>query len=222
MRTCRSPKITYLARFQPWDLAVGAGAYVDDLNATFRASLLQLTLIGGAILALTLVAAWLINRDITQSLGPLKAAMERLAKGDLSTNIPGTSRQDEIGGMAAAVLVFKDSMSEAERLRAEQEADKARAAAERTAVLNRMADTFEGQIGHLVEALSAASTGLATTARSVTGTANQSNQQAATVAAAAEEASTGLHTVAAAAEELTASIGEITRQVAQSAHITGE
>ena len=54
----------------------------------------------------------------------------------------------------------------------------------------------------------------------MTGTANQSNQQAAAVAAAAEEASTGMQTVASAAEELTASIGEIGRQVAQSSKIT--
>ena len=83
-----------------------------------------------------------------------------------------------------------------------------------------MADTFESQIGRLVGMLSSASTELEATAQSMTGNANQSNQQAADVAAAAEEASTGLQTVASAAEELTASIGEIGRQVAQSSTIT--
>ena len=71
------------------------------------------------------------------------------------------------------------------------------------------------------QTLSAAPAELETTARSVTGTANLSNQQAAFVAAAAEEASTGLHTVAFAAEEFTASINEITRQVAESSRIAG-
>jgi hypothetical protein len=70
--------------------------------------------------------------------------------------------------------------------------------------------------------LSWESTKLEATAQSMTGTADRSNQQAATVAAAAEQASTGMQTVAAAAEELTASIGEIGRQVAQSSKITSK
>jgi methyl-accepting chemotaxis protein len=198
-----------------------AGSWINDVEASFRHSLIRLGVIGSTILVLILLTAWLVDRDITTSLGYLKAAMDRLATGDLSTAIPGTERQDEIGGMASAVLAFKDGMTEAERLRSEQETTKLRAATERTTVLNRMADSFRSQIGRLVETLSANSTALEATARSVTGTANQSNQQAATIAAAAEEASSGLHTVASAAEELTASIGEITRQVAQSARVTG-
>ena len=113
-QTERLPKITYVARFAPWDLVFGAGDYVDDLDAAFRAILLTLSTIGGVILVVTLLAAWLINRDITVSLGGLKAAMDRLAKGDLATPIPGADRRDEVGGMAAAVLVFKGSMIETE------------------------------------------------------------------------------------------------------------
>ena len=124
--------------------------------------------------------------------------------------------------MAATVLVFKDSMTETERLRAEQEEIKLQAAAEQKAALHRMADGFESKVGHLVGMLSSSSTELEATAQSMTGTADQSNQQAAAVAAAAEEASTGMQTVASAAEELTASIGEISRQVAQSSKITAK
>ena len=101
-----------------------------------------------------MLAAWLVNRDITVSLGALNAAMDRLAKGDLATVVPGADRRDEIGGMAATVLVFKDSMAEAERLRAEQEETKPQAAAEQKAALHRMADGFESKVGRLVGMLS--------------------------------------------------------------------
>jgi methyl-accepting chemotaxis protein len=47
----------------------------------------------------------------------------------------------------------------------------------------------------------------------------ETNHQATGVAAAAEEAGAGMQTVAASAEELSSSIGEITRQLAQSARI---
>ncbi|PPQ36169.1 methyl-accepting chemotaxis protein [Rhodopila globiformis] len=215
------PKLAYVLPVPGWNLFVGTGLYIDDLDRDMRAATIQVGLVAGATLVIALLAAWLVNRDIAVSLGSLKAAMDHLAKGDLNTSIPGAERRDEVGGMARAVLVFKDTMLEAERLRAEQEAVKQHAAAERASVLNRMADGFQDQIGHLVQSLSARSAELEATARSVTSTADQSNQQAASIAAAAEQASGGLHTVAAAAEELTASIGEITRQVAQSARISG-
>jgi methyl-accepting chemotaxis protein len=214
------PKLSYVARFAPWGLVFVAGAYVDDLDAAFYASVIRLAVIGCVIMAITLLAAWLVNRDITGSLGGLKHAMERLAKGDLTTEVPGTHRGDEVGDMAGAVLVFKESMAETERLRTEQEELRRRAAVEQKAALNQMADAFETKIGHLVGLLSSGSTELEATAQSMTGTAQLSNQQAATVAAAAEQAGTGLHAVAAAAEQLTASISEITRQVAQSSKIT--
>jgi methyl-accepting chemotaxis protein len=216
------PKVTYLARFAPWDLVFGAGAYVDDINTAYHALVLRLASIGGVVLAVTLLVAWLVNRDITVSLGSLKIAMDRLAKGDLGTQIPGTQRRDEVGGMAATVLVFKDGMAETERLRIEQEEVKRQTAAEHQAALHGMANSFESKVGHLVGMLTSASTELEATAQSMTGTANQSNRQAVAVASAAEQASTGMQTVASAAEELSASIGEIGRQVAQSSRITAK
>jgi len=221
-KTEPQPKVAYVARYVPWDLVFVIGAYTDDLETAFRDSLWQLVAAGGAILLVTLLAAWLINVDIKGSLDRLRAAMDRLAKGDLATAVPGTDRRDEIGAMAEAVLVFKDGMTETERLRAAQEEVKRKAAEEQKATLSRMADGFESKIGHLVGVLSKSSAALETTAQSMTGTAEQSNRQAGTVASSAEKASTGLQTVAAAAEELTASIGEISRQVAQSSDISGK
>jgi len=213
-------KIVASGKFAPWNMVINTGAYTDDLDAAFHASLASMGVAGGGILLLTILAAWLVSRDITVSLGGLKTAMDRLAKGDLTIVVPGTNRSDEIGGMAATVLVFRDHMAEAERLRAAQDELKHQAAAAQQVALRQMADGFETKVGHLVEILSARATDLEATARSLSGSATQSNRQASVVASAAEEASTGLQTVAAATEELTSSIGEINRQVAQSAKIT--
>jgi methyl-accepting chemotaxis protein len=221
-QTAPLPKVAYVARFDPWQAAVFASAFTDDLDAAFRSDLMRLCAAGGFVLLATLLAAWLVNRDITRSMGGLRNAMVRLARGEITAEVPGTGRRDEVGDMASAVVVFKESMGETERLRAAQEAAKAQAAADHQAALNQMADGFEDKVGHLVGQLSSASTELEVTARSMTSTADQSKQQAATVSAAANEATTGLQTVAAAAEELTASIGEIGRQVAQSSKITGK
>jgi methyl-accepting chemotaxis protein len=111
--TQTQPKIAFVVRFVPWNVVFTIGAYTGDLDASFGAFAVQLAIIAGPILLVTLLVAWLINRDITVPLDGLKAAMDRLAKGDLSTLIPGIGRRDEVGGMAEALLVFKDAQVEA-------------------------------------------------------------------------------------------------------------
>ncbi len=213
-------KVVVVSRFQPWDMAFFAGAYTDDLDDVFHASVFRMIVFGGVVLLIAILAAWLVNRDITQSLRALKLSMDRLAKGDLSVAIAGAERHDEIGEMASTVMIFKNNMNETERLRAEQDSAKQQAAAKQKTMLSGMADGFESKIVHLVGQLSTGSTALETTARSLTASAGEGNRQAASVASAAEEASGGLQTVASASEELSASIGEISRQVAQSSKIT--
>ncbi|HTW28645.1 MAG TPA: methyl-accepting chemotaxis protein [Acetobacteraceae bacterium] len=178
-------------------------------------------LAGCGITAICLLIGWSMVRGISTPVRAMTGAMRQLAEHDLSADIPGITRGDEIGGMAAAVQVFKDNMIKADRLAAEQEAE--RAAKERRAA--RLADLvqgFEQQVSGMVGQLSSASTELEATATSMSETADQTNSQATAVAAAAEEASAGVQTVAASAEELTASIGEISRQVAQSSRMTGK
>jgi methyl-accepting chemotaxis protein len=88
--------------------------------------------------------------------------------------------------------------------------------------LDRMAVDFQTRVGQLVAVLGDSSKALENTAQSMAATADVTTSQAATVANAAEEASVSVQTVAASADELTSSIGEISRQVTQSAQITGK
>ena len=99
---------------------------------------------GGGVLVITLLVAWFINRDITGSLGRLKAAMEVLARGELGVEIPGTTRRDEVGTMAAAVVVFQEHMVKAERLATEQAEEREHAQAAKHAALLAMAETSLG------------------------------------------------------------------------------
>ena len=170
-------------------------------------------LIGLSLATCVLMAVALI-RGISSPIIGMTAAMQRLAGHDLSVEIPGAGRGDEIGGMSAAVRVFKESMAATETLTAES-----RAATEarevRATHLESLARGFEGRVGEMVGMLSAASTQMEATARSMSVTATETHDYAGTVVGAAEQANGGVHTVAAAAEQLTASIHEITRQVTQ-------
>jgi methyl-accepting chemotaxis protein len=173
----------------------------------------------GIIALLCILTGWSMIRSISTPITVMTDAMRRLAGGEMKVRIPGSSRSDEIGGMATAVQVFKDNMIRAAELSAAQET--AHAATEQRATrLNDLLHGFETKIGSLVGILSSASTEMEKTAQSMSSTATQTNEQALAVTSAAEEANAGVQTVASAAEELTSSIGEISRQVVQSSRIT--
>ncbi len=78
---------------------------------------------GLAAIALLLggIAAFVIARGITKPVGAMTVAMGRLANKDWSTEVPALDRGDEIGHMAKAVQVFKESGMENDRLQKEAE-----------------------------------------------------------------------------------------------------
>ena len=164
-------------------------------------------------------ASFLIGRSISRALLGMIQAMGALARGDLSTAIPGIGRRDEIGEMAAAVDVFKTNMTETERLRAEQAAVEERQRHQRKAEMQRMANAFEGAVGEIVDTVSSAATELEASADTLTKAAARASELSATVAAGSEEASTNVQSVSAASEELSSSINEISRQVQESARV---
>ena len=174
----------------------------------------------GAATLLTLLASFLIGRAITRPVGAITGAMQKLSAGALDTEVPERDRRNEIGQMASALQVFKDNMIEAERLRAEQQAEQQRQI-DRGKSIEASVLAFEKSIGEIVGTVSSAAAELQTAAGSMSATAEETNRQATTVAAASEQASTNVQTVSAATEELSSSIGEISRQVSESSRISG-
>jgi methyl-accepting chemotaxis protein len=171
-----------------------------------------------AVLAASAGMILMVRRRVCKPIVDLTATMSRLASGDVSDEISGAERGDEIGAMAAAVRVFKDNMIEAERLAAEKAAEND-VKMRRVQMLDELTRAFEAKVSELVGGLSAASSVMEDTARSMSSTAEATNRQAGIVAAASEQTSTNVQTVASATEELTSSITEIGRQVAQSTEI---
>ncbi|WP_245452428.1 methyl-accepting chemotaxis protein [Bradyrhizobium forestalis] len=161
------------------------------------------------------------SRSIAAPIRGMTFAMGKLAGGDTSMNVPCVGRTDEVGEMANAVQVFKDNMIEADRLRAEQSQMEARAAAQRKADMHRLAGQFEDAVGDIVKTLSSSSTELEAAARTLSKTAENTQELSSVVSAASEEASTNVQSVASATEEMSSSVTEISRQVQDAARIAG-
>jgi methyl-accepting chemotaxis protein len=67
-----------------------------------------IAIVGGTALIMAL-GFYLIRTWLVDPIKTLQALMGSLASGDLGVRVEGTGRQDEIGGMARAVQVFKDN-----------------------------------------------------------------------------------------------------------------
>jgi methyl-accepting chemotaxis protein len=130
-------KLSYVGSFGTGDklLAIQAGAYVDDIDAVIFHRALWAAIGGLTGLLIAGFAAFWLGRGIVVPLTETCASMDRLIKGDLGFHVPFSDRRNEIGRIARSLQVFKDHLVEANRLRAEQEETKARAAAARRAVL---------------------------------------------------------------------------------------
>jgi methyl-accepting chemotaxis protein len=214
-------KFAYVARFPAWDGYFLAGTYVDDLDIEYRASLIRLGSIGGAILLVILVVTWLTNRDISQSLGALRAAMAKLATGDHAVAVPGVGRGDEVGDMAAAVLIFQQGLLKMEQLAAEQEAQRNQGVAEKQAALTRMADRIESETRSAMEVIAQRTGTMAVAATDMAASAGRTGSAAEDAARSSSQALATAQAVAGAAEELASSIREISGQVTQSTSVVG-
>ena len=211
------PKTSSVAAYEPWQWAVQAGVYVDDVDTMTLRQTLQVGMVTLAFLALSILAVVLIARSVTSPLNALQAAMVRLAEGHRDTEIPGVVRRDEIGGMARAVLVFRDQAREIEAMRAEQEATRLGAEALRKREHQSLADEIGQKLGNVATGLAGSAAQLETTAMQMSGTAKQTDVQAGFVRKTTEQTTSNVQAVATAIDQLSFSVEEIGRKVSQSA-----
>nr|WP_233206769.1 methyl-accepting chemotaxis protein [Caulobacter sp. FWC2] len=100
----------------------------DQVKA-FRAGLITLAAGGTLAVGVAVLMGWLLSNAIAAPVTAMTATMRRLADGDNAVEVPAVGRKDEIGGMAAAVLTFKEAALE--KIRLERAASDQRADAER-------------------------------------------------------------------------------------------
>ncbi len=195
------------------------GAIVaDESRAAETWFLVSLAILAGAGAAVG-GGALLLVRGVTGPLARMIEAMRRLTDGDLAVPVPAASPRSEIGAMATAMVRLRDGLARAADLEREAAAARLGAEAQRRAALRDLADRFEGSVGGVLAAVTAAATEMEATARGMSDIAGRTADQSGHVAAAAEEASSNVATVAAAAEQLSASVNEIGSRIGASAEM---
>ena len=172
----------------------------------------------GIIAVIAIIATWLVSNRISRPVIVMAGFMRRLAAGERAEETPYAGRRDEIGAIASAVQVFKETSIEADRLTAERERQRERQAkhVERLAELAR---DFDTKVTAVLRSVTHSAEALQSTATAMTATAEETSRQAAAATAASGQAAGNVQTVAAATEELASSVGEIGRQVALSSRV---
>ncbi|MCV9938446.1 methyl-accepting chemotaxis protein [Boseaceae bacterium BT-24-1] len=136
-----SLKISYVVGLPKWQWVVGFGLHVHDIDAAFFDMMRSAArvLVPMALLLLGLVIA--LSRRASGMLRGLAGNMTALAGGDLNAAIVHQERQDEVGSMARALVVFRDAalmkqQVEAEKAEAEADAGEQRRVADTQRNLN--------------------------------------------------------------------------------------
>ncbi|MFD1624837.1 methyl-accepting chemotaxis protein [Azospirillum griseum] len=186
------------------------------LQATDRMRTAMVAMTGLVLVALGGVAL-LLSRQLTVPIRQMADVVQRLAEGDLETEVPRLSRKDEIASIAVAAEVFKANaqrirMMEAERIEAEH-----RAAQDKRQAMAAMARHFEQSVGSVIGTLVTHIEEVRQHALVVARVAGEAQSEAQTATHASELSSANVQAVSAATDQLAATVNEIGRQMS-SAH----
>lgn len=208
-------KIAYNAQLPGTEAFVGSGLHVDDVDAALWNETLWIAAKMLPLMLIFAVFALYIGRGISRALRGLTTSVEGVAAGALDTPIEGVARQDEIGLIARALLVFRDALA------SKQEADRANAEAHareasRQRAVEEAIGRFESTADSVVLTISSTANELEAAANELSHSAQNTTMEASTVAAAATQTSTTFHGLAAAGEELSGTAGEISRILEES------
>ncbi|PZW42127.1 methyl-accepting chemotaxis protein [Humitalea rosea] len=196
----------------------GAATEEEDGNHAYRQTFAFVTGLLAAIVLLGAGLAWLIIRSIGKGIASVVTPMRAMAVGDLSAEVPKLPETTELGSIATALGAFHGALL-AKRQADDALAVEARVKSARAERVEALIGGFEADSAEALRIVAAASVELDATAGAMQAAAHASTEQAASLAAASEQANANVQTVAASSEEMAASIGEVARQVAESARV---
>jgi methyl-accepting chemotaxis protein len=192
---------------------------LDDIAQKSR-----LVAISSVLVALLLLAplGLLITRSIVSRLKRISAAMLALSRNDAGVEIPCRNDRDEVGAMAATLVVFKDNVTRIVELNRDQETLKQASAETRRRELNALANSFEGSVHRVVESVSISSLSMKEAAEAMSGVAENTNNRTVHVIQQAEETDSQVTAVASATHELAVSISDVAERAGGAARVANE
>lgn len=154
-------KSSYAMAFEPWQVVVVTGVYVDDLQAQVRSTIIGALSVGILVFGLGLALAYYVIRGITKPLSDIHRALGEVANENVAMTIPHTEMKNEVGLMAKATASLQQKVRERHAMQARQEEQQLQLDTERQTNIDMQRDEAELQarvvstIGEALEKLAA-------------------------------------------------------------------
>jgi len=172
-----------------------------------------------ALVAIVTLMIFAARSIVGNPLLEMNRIMSRLANGENDIEIPYLSRKDDIGLIANAVQVFKQSAIERQRLEKEQLENHADIET-RTQFIEALVEGFEETANSVLDEVTAASVKLEDMAQTMETSAQGASKQSGSVVSSVNQVANDVQTAASAVEELSASINSIEQNVSTSTTIS--
>ncbi len=199
--------------------ALYVGVPLTGINAEAARLLRQALLVGAAVAVGIGLLGWLAVRRTVRPLTTLAAQMRAVAGGALETRIAHTTRTDQIGQMAGALELLRDTAQRARAAEAAAEAERRARETATRAALRGMATAIATETGSAAREVARGSAGMQDVAQAIAAAAERSRDEAGRAALATGNALRATQSAAGSAEQLSAAITAISDQVARSSRI---
>ncbi len=195
-----------------------AQAISTRANSEMEVGRVLLIVLSAAALVAAGLIAWLyVGRSIVGRLTILSRIMHSIAGGELNVSVP-VDGQDEIAGMAKALVVFRQAMADVSGAR-QREAERAEESERRRQQVEAATSSFERAVNDIIQALADGSKTMDGCAKVMAQTADYNQARAIAAASASEQATGNASSLAIAAEEIATSVAVISKEASVSANI---
>jgi methyl-accepting chemotaxis protein len=180
-----------------------------------RQAIIRILVANGIIILLFISFGLWRALPIARRISRVVDSLVRLARGEKGVVLAEDTKQDDLGDMARALVVFKTQIDERSRLEREQHEAEQQAEEERTRSLRKMADAVEGELQDRVNAIAKDSEELSRDAGELAGISSDVSGNAQAVASAAEEATSNAASVSEFADQINRSLADVVTQVTE-------
>lgn len=97
------PKLSYAILYQPWNLVVGTGIYISDIDKKVQDNIIAMVIMVSLILAGLIAIALVIIAAIIKPIKNIQRVMVKAEQGDMTQRIDVLNNHDELGLLSHSV-----------------------------------------------------------------------------------------------------------------------
>lgn len=185
-----------------------------------RAGIVLMMIVGAAGTVIGITLGVLIGRSVAVPISKVTEAQFSIAEGDLETWVPDIKKPEEVAALSSSLYRLKQETIAAQKLRAEQAEFKQKADAEQRAKALELADSFEGEVGSVVQAVTVAVSELSSTSAEVSEIASRTAKRSGMVRTSAGDAGREMESVTESVEQVNAAVEEVASKVTETSRLT--